>query len=35
LAKAISAEIAQLETEAEKLKSEIAGLAETEEAPIM
>ena len=35
LAKASSAEIAQLETEAEKLKSEIAGLAETEEAPIM
>jgi len=34
LAKAISAEIAQLETEAEKLKSEIAELMETDEARI-
>ncbi len=35
LAKAISAEIARLETEAEKLKSEIAELVEAEEAPIV
>ena len=35
LAKAISAEIARLETEAEKLKSEIADLIETEETPIV
>ena len=35
LAKAISAEIARLETEAEKLKSEIAELIETEGTPIV
>lgn len=33
LAKAISAEIARLETEAERLRSEIAELVEAEEAP--
>ena len=35
LAKAISAEIVRLETEAEKLKSEIAELIETEGTPIV
>jgi len=35
LAKVISAEIARLETEAEKLRSEIAELMEAEEAPIV
>jgi hypothetical protein len=35
LAKAISAEIARLETEAEKLKSDIAELMETGETPIV
>ncbi len=35
LAKTISAEIVQLETEAEKLRSEIAELMETDEVPIM